>query len=271
MDELYDVWGANFTRLDLESYTSNDGYRVDSNYKDIVHDPAVLDQVEQIVAHVGQKRNAFVMVTLWVDPSFTSLGWPTSTTSQIWEKITTRLAQYSHVLFGLVNEPQYNFDGAQDYQVWQAMNDTVQAIRNAEQAAGSTHKHIVAVQGTAGWARYLEYYINHPIAAGGGENIVYESHPYFSNGTPSSTNDYYYELFGHAAETLPVIVGEYGSAEINTLIPYAEQRKISHLAWTFHHNCAPNLLQNTSSDGCGVGMQLLPTAYGQQLMSFLKP
>ncbi|QQR90669.1 MAG: cellulase family glycosylhydrolase [Myxococcales bacterium] len=271
LDELYDVWGANFVRLALESYAGAEGYRAESNFKSILDDSSVLDQVEQIVDHIGQKENAYVLVTLWIDPSFTPLGWPTEDTQQIWEMVATRFAHDRHVLFGLVNEPQSNFDGAQDAQVWQAMNDTVQAIRDAEQAAGAPYKHIVSVQGTRAWARYLDYYVDHPITASGGENIVYESHPYFDSGTPPDTDSFYDSLFGDAAQTIPVIIGEYGSSEINSVVSYAEQRQISHLAWTFHHNCAPNLIQDTSSDGCGIGMDLLPTSFGQQLMAILKP
>mgnify|MGYP003416845989 CR=1 FL=1 len=34
------------------------------------------------------------------------------------------------------------------------------------------------------------------------------------------------------------------------------------LAWTFHPNCPPNLLQATES-GCGEGMDLVPTEWGE--------
>ena len=33
------------------------------------------------------------------------------------------------------------------------------------------------LQGTRAWARAIEYYVAHPITAGGGQNVVYETHP----------------------------------------------------------------------------------------------
>lgn len=61
-------------------------------------------------------------------------------------------------------------------QVWHAMNFAVAAIREQEAALGMP-AHIVAVQGTRGWARSLAYYMTHPITAGQGLNVVYETHP----------------------------------------------------------------------------------------------
>ena len=81
------------------------------------------------------------------------------------------------MLFGIVNEPQANYDGAQDAQVWATMNAAVQTIRDVETAAGTPH-HVVTVQGTRSWARVLDYYLTHPITAGGGVNIAYETHVY---------------------------------------------------------------------------------------------
>lgn len=37
--------------------------------------------------------------------------------------------------------------------------------------------HFLCPQGTRAWARPLEYYVTHPITAGDGFNVVYETHP----------------------------------------------------------------------------------------------
>ena len=270
VDELVDVWHANFIRLVLESYASAEG-RV--HYQGILDDPAYLADIVEIVRHIGTKPGVYVMVSLWDDPTFSSLGWPTAQTIEIWEQLAYTFRNDSNVLFGLVNEPQWNFDGALDADVWQAMNDTVAAIRAVESAAG-TPSHLIAVQGTRAWARYLGYYVTHPITAGGGQNIVYETHIY----DPAAE---FQELLVEPAQTLPVIIGEFGPSQMTlqdcvTLMDLAEQLEVPYTAWTFHMRCPPNLLvdytnhANYTNSGCGVGMSLVPTTpWGQTLKNRL--
>jgi hypothetical protein len=49
----------------------------------------------------------------------------------------------------------------------------------------------------------------------------------------------------------------------------AEAAEIPYLAWTFHGRCPPNLLVDNSGGGCGVGMDLVPTAFGQKIKTRL--
>ena len=251
IDELVDNWGANFLRLDLESYSSSS----------VLSDPSYLADIEAIVDHVGTKPGVYVMVSLWHDPSFTGLGWPGEGTSSVWEQLAHTFADDAHVLFGLVNEPQSNYDGALNADVWKAMNDTVASIRAVEDERG-TPRHIVAVQGTGGWARHLGYYVDHPITAGGGENVAYEVHVYDPE---SAFND----MFVRPSETLPVIIGEFGPMhgmsmnDSARLMEIAEEHDIPYLAWTFHMRCPPNLLVDNSNAGCGIDMPLVPTDWGQ--------
>jgi hypothetical protein len=165
------------------------------------------------------------------------------------------------VLFGVVNEPQGNEDGARDAEVWRAMNDTVAAIRSVERPE---HPHVVAVQGTRDWARVLDYYEGHPITAGGGVNIAYETHVY----NPASRFD---ALVTRPAKTLPVIIGELGVAsreatmselDCTKLMDLAESLEVPWLAYTFHTNCPPNLLV-THENTCGVGVPLDPSPWGR--------
>ena len=44
-------------------------------------------------------------------------GWPTTVTQGYWKSLVTGLGKYPWVWFGCVNEPQANWDGAQDAQV----------------------------------------------------------------------------------------------------------------------------------------------------------
>lgn len=249
MDELVG-WGANFIRLVLEASSLSDLAMNNATY---------LSQIQSIIQHAVAKPGVYVMISLWIDPTFTSQGWPSNpATINEWKFLATTFAKEPRVLFGLVNEPQNNYDGSQNAQVWTAMNDTVSAIRTAEQNAGG-QAHVVAVQGTGGWARFLDYYVTHPITAGAGKNIAYEVHVYDDAST-------FPARFQNPQKTIPVIIGEHGPAQgymtladCQTLWNSAEQLEIPYLAWTFHMRCPPNLLVDNSGGGCGVNMNLQPT------------
>lgn len=249
MDALVDVWGATFVRLTLESDSS----------ESILNDPTYLQTIQGIVKYTTA-RGLPVLLSMWIDPSFNSQGWPTATTIQAWQKLAATFAYTPNLIFGLVNEPQQNYDGAQDWDVWNAMNNTVKAIRAVE-AKYTNNQHIIAVQGTGGWARRLDFYVKYPISGAGGTNIAYETHAY-------DVQSQFYTRFGGPSQTLPVIIGEYGPVDGTmttddciALQKQAKQYEVPYLAWTFHENCPPNLLAKNAS-GCGIGMNLAPTAWG---------
>ncbi|MBI4509186.1 MAG: cellulase family glycosylhydrolase [Deltaproteobacteria bacterium] len=258
VDALVDDWKANFMRLDLESYAEAGGRE---HYQSFVVDPQYMQDIRTIVEHVATKPGVYVMVSLWIEPTTTELDWPTEGTRVAWRMLAREFANMPHVLYGLVNEPQQNYSGALNAQVWDAMNQTVQAIRDVENELGTPH-HIVAVQGTGGWARFLDYYITHPITAGNGKNVAYETHVY---NRPSD----FARLFIEPSKTLPVIIGEFGPGgsmtndDVTSLMEKAEELEIPYLAWTFHQRCAPNLLVDITGRGCGAGMALTPTPWGQ--------
>lgn len=265
IDELVDVWGANFIRLDLESYAEAQTGQV--HWASLLDDPAYFADVVTMVEHVGTKPDVYVLLSLWIDPSQDDNGWPTAQTHTTWEALAGAFLDAPYVMYGIINEPEYNFDGSLDDQVWQRMDDAVAAIRTVEDGAGA-RRHIVAVQGTGGWARRLDYYVDHPITAGGGENVAYEIHVY----NPESD----FEGMLAPASTLPVIIGEHGPsnvgnmtvADCEALQVLAESRDIPYLAWTFHQRCPPNLIEETAS-GCGIGMDLVPTTWGQSFQQRL--
>jgi endoglucanase len=93
----------------------------------------------------------------------------------LWKQVVAAVGHLPHVWFGVANEPEKNYSGELDAQVWQAMNAAVATIREQEAALGFA-PHIVSVQGTRNWARNITYYVAHPITAGGGKNVVYETH-----------------------------------------------------------------------------------------------
>ena len=258
IDALTDDWHANFLRLTLESDTT----------PDILQSPNYLASVATIVAHVMQKPNVVLEVSLWIDPSLNSMGWPTAQTSATWKKLVSTIGQYPRVLFGIANEPQYNSDGSLDANVWSAMNQVAQSIRDQETASGFM-QHIVVAQGTGGWARYLQYYQTHPLTAGNGNNFAYEVHVYDAAST-------FQQRFVTPASTLPVIIGEFGPADgamtlqdCTTLMNTADALGVPYMGWTAHMRCPPSLLEDNSEGSCGIGMPLDPTAWGQLLIDRL--
>ena len=107
----------------------------------------------------------------------------------------------------------------------------------------------------------LDYYVTNPITAGGGVNVIYETHVY----DPPSE---FAALFEAPAATLPVIIGEFGPASgfmtiahSTELMQRARAAEVPHLAWTFHQRCPPNLIEETAP-GCGINMPLRPTTWG---------
>ena len=196
------AWGASFLRLTLESYAQSNG-RV--HWRGVLDDGDYLADIQEIVAHVASKPGVYVMLSLWIDPSIDENGLPTSQSVVVWRRLAEVFREEPRVLFGVVNEPEANFDGSRDAVVWEAMNEVVTAIREVEDAAG-TPNHLVAVQGTRQWARVLDYYVQRPISAKGGHNVVYETHVY------DEATAFQARFIG-PSRSLPVIIGEFGPFE----------------------------------------------------------
>jgi endoglucanase len=262
IDTLVDVWHATFVRLLLESYPDRGPGLGRTHYKNVLEDDDYFRDVMRIVGHVGKKRGVYVLISLWHDPSFGPLGWPTERTRTEWKKIARALRDMPFVMFGLVNEPEKNDGGLLDGEVWTAMNETVSAIRSVEEAGKN---HIVTVQGTREWGRVLDYYVAHPITAGGGANVAYETHVY---DRPARFD----ELVTRPSKKLPVIIGEMGTVndksatmmpeDCEGLMDLAEKLDVPWLAYTFHTNCPPNLLVENAGT-CGVGVPLEPSPWGR--------
>lgn len=291
IDVLTDTWKATFIRLTLEtdhdlppgySYTENATYR---------------QNVIDIVNYIGTKPGVYVLVSIWQDPSLvapyigaTYGGSPTAATNVILSQLATDFYASPHVLYGVSNEPENNFyPYLWDVEVWTRMNSAVAAIRAVENAQpGVVNHHIVTVQGTRDWARDLGYYdAAHPITAGGGANVAYETHIYNDPG------DFAWSMLSAPGpRTIPVIIGEFGPigppgpgdgfhnstvADMQTLIDLANHNSIPWLAWTFHQYCPPNLIAdapgktwyaNSTPDDFH-GMPIYPTDFGQLLINNL--
>lgn len=271
IDVLTDEWHANFLRLLLESYPDDGRAKhgvARAHYKNVLDDEDYFRDVMRIVGHVGKKKGVYVLLSLWQDPTFSPQGWPTERTAAVWKKLAGALRDMPFVLFGLVNEPQANENGKRDAEVWRAMNDTVAAIRSVERP---DRHHVITVQGTREWGRSLDYYVDHPITAGGGVNIAYETHVY---NRPSRFD----ELFVRPSKKLPVVIGEFGPQQdkdvtmfpedCQKLMDLAEKLDIPWIAWTFHNNCPPNLLVERKG-ACVAGAPLQPSVWGRMVKARL--
>jgi endoglucanase len=258
IDVLVDEWGADFLRFAIESKGTSLP----------LHDVDYQAELRRIVDHVATKPGVYMMLSLWHDPTFTTQGWPSEDTRTVWRHLAREYAADPHLLFGLVNEPENNHNGELDEVVWETMNETVAVIREVEEEEG-VPPHVIAVQGTGGWARLLDYYVQRPIEAGGGENIAYEVHVY-------DHKSLFDDRFNNPSKTLPVIIGEFGPWEGHmsmddsaVLMEQADAAGIPWLAWTFHMRCPPNLLVDYSNGGCGLDMPLDPTPGGELFIEAL--
>jgi endoglucanase len=271
IDVLTEEWHANLLRLLLESYPDDGRAKhgvARTHYKNVLDDEDYFRDVMRIVGHVGKKKGVYVLLSLWQDPTFSPLGWPTGRTAAVWKKLAGALRDMPFVLFGLVNEPQANENGKRDAEVWRAMNDTVAAIRSVEHPG---RHHVITVQGTREWGRSLDYYVDHPITAGGGVNVAYETHVY---NRPSRFD----ELVVRPSKKLPVIIGEFGPQQdkdvtmfpedCQKLMDLAEKLDIPWIAWTFHNNCPPNLLVERKG-ACVAGAPLQPSTWGRMVKARL--
>ncbi|RYF05830.1 MAG: hypothetical protein EOO40_09960 [Deltaproteobacteria bacterium] len=127
------------------------------------------------------------------------------------------------------------------------MNQAVAAIREQE-AASHVPTHIVAVQGTRGWAGDVSFYEDHPITAGNGSQVAYEIHTYFNN-------TFFQERVVNPSKRLPMLIGEFGPpgnkdasqmhlSDAKELMVLARSLGIPHMAWTFNPRCGPSLLDD---------------------------
>lgn len=265
IDNVVDDWGATFLRLCLETDPS-----VSVQNQGLLQSEQYANHIKEIVDHIGTKPGVYVLVSLWHDPTFTSLGWPSSATLPVLKKLSEMFMGDSHVMYGVCNEPEMNFNGLLNASAHAAMVAAVQAIREVEDQNGAPH-HLIAVQGLAGWGRDLSYYIQHPINF---PNVIFETHVYNS---PSDYN----RMVAVPKQTLPVIIGELGpvqmpeigvsmsEADCQTLMNLANDLKVPYLGWAYHMRCPPNMLVDYSNGGCGTGMALEPTSWGTLLKNNL--
>jgi hypothetical protein len=255
-------WKPTFLRVSLS---------MNSGYGDVswLSDPDLYKTpMTNVINAIGNYPNVYVLVTLRTDASmlYGSVSDPEPTalpsdstttpnatkypngTDATYVALVNSFANAKHVLFGLTNEPGGN--SFSNSKISSAMKHAVGVIRAEEDRLGVPH-HIVAVQGNS-WTSDISFYASNPITY---DNVVYEVHGY-----PPSPSEYTFN-------TLPVIIGEYGTlSNSNTFFADLEAKQIPSLAWDFQpfSDCAPDLLTVTQS-----ASKLTPNAWGNTVKSYL--
>jgi hypothetical protein len=267
-DELIDNWKANFIRFNLWSWGEAEG-RV--QWQTLTQDAGYLADIKTAVTHMTSKPGVYVMVTVFLDPTIDvdETGWPTMATIPVYQKLAETFAENPRVLFALTNEPFA--DESMNPQLEQIYLAAIDAIRAVERAR-SAPEHIVVVQAPQMWSRYLDYFLDKPIAR---TNVAYEVHSY-------NPQEDFEDLITVPGRTLPILIGEYGPATINgqvlmdesdirALWTLVKAQEVPHIAWNFHHRCDPDLLRDTGGDGCllSPGYNFPRESWGDMLYEYL--
>ena len=261
--ELIDTWKANFIRFTLESYDAAEG-RV--HWQSLLRDPGYLADIKTAVTHMTSKPGVYVMVTVFIDPTIDyDTGWPTDGTIPVYEKLAETFFDNPKVLFALTNEPYAGEE--MNSQLEQLYLRSIDAIRAVERRLGAP-EHVVVVQAPQMWSRYLDYFVDKPIAR---TQIAYEVHAY-------NPQEDFEDLVRIPSQTLPILIGEYGpsqysdNADIQALWTLCKSLEVPHIAWMFHQRCPPNLLEDTGGDGClrGPGYTFPRTGWGDLLYEYLQ-
>lgn len=252
--------GANFFRLCLESGENNLPYERDPDYRQSTID---------LVSYIGSK-GCRVLVAPW---DFKGLiiddqGVPTDAAIATWMAIAADLADQGHVLYGLCNEPEQNYAGADDARRIAQYVKLINAIRSVESSRRKPN-HIIVVQALGGWSSNWGSLLRYNF---GDTQIAYEVHEY-------SHVEYWDTEVFTPAQSKAVIVGEFGPAPNGDYMTNAETRTfmtrmraagITWAAWTLHMRCPPNLLVDNSNWGCGRDMVLALTPWGQAVADNLR-
>ena len=103
--------------------------------------------------------------------------------------------------------------------------------------------------------------------------VPFLSFPHDPAVNPAEQFDY---VFVDSSKTLPVVLGELGpvSGLMNSTDAEAAMRLANNLSlpWTafsLHMRCPPNMLQDLSNNGCGVGMPLRLTDWGLLVQKYI--
>ena len=245
-----------------------------SHWKAPDADPVYLEHIARIVDRAGSLGLHIVLTTWDQSNSFYAGGMPGDRMIPIYKQLVRRFAKDGHVIFALTNEPEANYNGYETAARHATMANMVGVIRGEEGRIGSK-QHLILAQGLSGWARNINYYVDHPLSLG---PVGYGIHVY------NEQKDFP-SMFGAAAGKIPLFIEEHGPvnmpgsavmgmSDCRALWALAAQHNIPWCAWVLHHKCSSpsnlmNMLAATRQD-CGVNMALELTPWGQDVVAAIE-
>lgn len=162
-----------------------------------------------------------------------------SSTPALWADLAKTYGGESHVLFDIWNEPH-----SVPWSTWKA---NAEKIISAIRGAGATETLVVV--GGLDWAYDLSPLADPQNRLTGLGPIIYATHPYPLKKTPPTTAADWDEKFGRVADQVPVLVGEFGADDtqsvpvglgskaaardwLTALLNYVDGKRLSALAWS---------------------------------------
>ena len=214
---MHDAWHANVVRIAMNQvfWLQNQ-----NSYQ------ATIDQAVQWAHQAGLD---VILDLHWSGNPAAQQEMADQTSIMFWSQVAGKYQGDGRVLFELYNEPH---DIA--WNVWLSGDGNyagMQQLYAAVRAAGANN---VVIAGGVDWAYDLSGVFTHPVQ---GVNVAYATHPYAkdSEKAPAKWDEYW----GTVAESVPVIVTEFGTLDCSTsyysdLMTYADQHNASWTAWAWY-------------------------------------
>lgn len=254
IDYLLDDMELDWVRFLLEAYDEGSTVTANETY---------WQYVKSVVNHIGSKPGKYVEVTLFSDPSVGAdpkvPGGPSTYTKDRWVFMAEYFKDLTHVIIGVVNEPQ-GFQSTPGYDV--SLRDSMNYVANKIRGTGATN--LILVQCLA-YSADCTLYAKNRIDA---ENVAYELHLYCTidqaNTKLSLELPFVASEMGIVNNIQKNIVEDYAS--FRYIVELCKIKGIPYAGWSFDENCAPVMLegQTSNSNGCGEGNDLsMHSAWGK--------
>lgn len=214
-----DGWGAVVVRLPLaqDLYLDSAAYR---------------DDVDRVVSSC-RRLGLYLILEDHGYSDRLNIGRPDARTADLWQALAGRYGGDTHVLFDLLNEPHDI-----DWPTWRAAaEDLLRVVR------GAGAQETLVLLGGVDWAYDLSALTRPEARITGLGPVIYATHPYPFKGDPPHRSREWDRFFGEPSRHVPVILGEYGVAEMAAdaamarawmaeLHEYVDRLGLSALAWS---------------------------------------
>jgi hypothetical protein len=226
-----------------------------------------------LLAGLAQEVNAALNNGLYVIISYHVIGWPDgwyqpayagnpsdtydsslSVAASFWDQMAQTYGSDSRIIFDLWNEPAHDASDWANLNYWESLKPSYESLILTVRNRGA--QNIVLATGS-GWASWLAGIKDYPLAD---SKVVYAYHKYSVNG--SNTAAVWNEDTGGLIGVKPLIVSEWGYEDTDVTTPtwpgsqasygdpftqWMESNHLSNLAWMYHHDWTPALLQPNGS------------------------